>query len=175
MSEEVENPEAKGGSSVVRSLLLIVAVVLGLGGGGFVGFMIVSPAVAERVVAAEPTKAEEGDGEDEKGDGEYGGASPAELHLIENLVVNPAGSDGLRFLLVTVAVDAASGSALTEVENREIELRDALLRLFGSKTVVELSDPTGRTALIEEVRLGLEEVIGEGKIRRVFVPQFVIQ
>lgn len=175
MSEEIENPEAEGGSSVLRSLFLAVAVVLGLGGGGFVGFMIVSPAVVERAGAAEAPAAEEGYGEGEQGESEYGSDAPSELHLIENLVVNPAQSDGLRFLLVTVAVDAASGSALTEVENREIELRDALLRLFGSKTVVELSDPTGRSALIEEVRLRLEEVLGDGKIRRVFVPQFVIQ
>lgn len=166
--------EGKGGRSMGRTLLLFFAVAVALLGGAAAGFMVVSPAVDGRLEASEAAGADKEGGGYGEGEG-YASEAPAELYQIENIVVNPAQSDGLRFLLVTVAIDAASSGALADVEAREVELRDVLLRLFGAKTVAELSDATLRSALIEEVRVGIEGVIGEGTIRRVFVPQFVIQ
>jgi flagellar FliL protein len=69
-------------------------------------------------------------------------------------------------------VDPKSTKSL---EDRDAEIRDALIRAVGSKTVRELADVTLREALVADIRLALDGVVGAGVIRRIFIPQFVIQ
>ena len=95
--------------------------------------------------------------------------------MINDLVVNPAGSGATRFLLASVAISPGENGSVSTFETRDIELRDALLRLLGSKTVDELADIQLRAALTEEMIAVLDGLLGEGYVGQVFLPQFVIQ
>lgn len=196
MSDEQETPEIveetvedeapkKGGK-----LTSIVMIVLGLGLGTGAGMFFVGPKFfgGPSEVAAEAT--DDGHGEDERsddghgapdegsgdghgGEGEAGGEGT--VHTIANMIVNPAGSNGSRFLLVDLAVSLSSPDAVTELETRDAAVRDEILLLFGSKTVQELADVSNRAALKEEIKSVISGLLTTGSAREIFFPRFVIQ
>lgn len=170
IQEEQEVPDDEGGG--IPTIVTALAVVLGLGAGGLVGVEVVGPQVAARM-APDSARAEspEASGDDEHGET---GEAPR-IRTIENLVVNPAESGGTRFLLTSIALQLADGVTEEEIDAREVELRDALIRTLGSRTVDELSDMDRRPVLLDEIRSVLVETLGEGVVERIFLPQFVIQ
>jgi flagellar FliL protein len=114
-----------------------------------------------------------GDGEDESsGDGKVAAAKP--VHLLDNLVLNPAGSGGTRFLLLSVAFELKNAAVLEQMKARDAELRDVVLVTLGSKTVEELADMSAREALRNELRAATVKTFKKG-VKRVYFPQFVIQ
>ncbi|MEQ1857872.1 MAG: flagellar basal body-associated FliL family protein, partial [Longimicrobiales bacterium] len=120
---------------------------------------------------------EEGDEAGGGGGGGHGApaAEPAEaLHQIEDLVVNPAGSGGTRFLVAAVSLDA-DPEAQEELTARDSEARDLLLTVLASRTVEQLSEVSHREVLRTELKDVLNGMLGHEGVHRVFFPQFVIQ
>lgn len=174
--EEQEAPPKKKGK-----LLLIVGLIVGLGGGGAAGALYLAPMIGERLATPETTEAEP---ETHEEDGEAGGGgggdheeapSPGVVHLVDNLVVNPAGSNGSRFLLANVAFETRDASLDDQITAREFELRDGLLRVLGLKTVAELTDYAQRESIVAELAAAIEDVLGEGSVIHIYLPQYVIQ
>jgi len=95
--------------------------------------------------------------------------------MLDNLVVNPAGSEGTRYLLVSVAIEPEDAGMVPELAAMEVAFRHGLLGFLGSKTVQELTDISKREALVDELKLVMEKVAGKGVISRVYLPQYVIQ
>jgi flagellar FliL protein len=169
-TQETEPPPARGGAK-----LLIIALVGSLLVGGALGTFVTGPLFARQrgyVVAADSTAAEHAEG----GEGGHATGAPTNsVHPIDNLVLNPAGSNGTRFLMVNVAIEVKDDKVAQAISARDAEARDAVLRVLGSKTVEELSDVTRRDALKKEVQDALGALFEKGSIRRLYFPQFVIQ
>ncbi len=167
--DELEPTEKKKGG-----LMGVVAALVFAGGGAFAGIQFVGPMVGE-MLASESSATAGGDGAsgDYESEGEDSGAT--QVHMIDNLIVNPAGSNATRFLIASIALAPGSGRSTEDLAARDIELRDALLRLLGSKTVEDLSDISKRDALTEEMLATIDTRLGEGVVRRVYLPQFMIQ
>ena len=110
------------------------------------------------------------------GGGGHGGESgPSPIHVIDNLVLNPARSQGSRFLLVSIAVEVADAELSELVSEREFEIRAALILVLGAKSTEELTDIEKRPAIVEEIHDAIVEIMGPDVVRHVFIPQFVIQ
>ena len=90
-------------------------------------------------------------------------------------MVNPAKSAGTRFLLTSIAMEVTAGGAEDGLEEREVELRDALIIVLGAKTVEELTDISNRDRIAQEIFVVFEEILGKGLVHRIYIPQFVIQ
>ncbi len=180
ITEEGEEPtEARKGGKLGAILILL----FGVGAGGAVGFTtlgpsVVGPMLAERAVAAPNDAAADdgpgGGGHGAEAEGGTGGAADA-VHMIDNLVVNPARSSGTRFLLASIAVRASSSGGADLLSAHDIELRDALIIVLGSKTVDELGDISRREELVAEIRSAIEKIVGTGVVSGIYIPQFVIQ
>ncbi|GJG86601.1 hypothetical protein tb265_17820 [Gemmatimonadetes bacterium T265] len=180
-----------------KPLPVILAVVAGLALGGGAGAFGVGPALASGITpsvaaaqvkhhAAKSADAEadggdadgdaaaddEGDGGEKKG-GKEGAA--ASVYTIDNLVLNPAGSGGTRFLLLSIAFEMKDAAALESIKSRDAELRDAILVTLGGKTVEQLSEMTARDSLKAELRAATAKALHTRGVRRVYFPQFVIQ
>jgi flagellar FliL protein len=89
--------------------------------------------------------------------------------------VNPAGTEGTRFLLISIAIDPRRPLSVDALAADDVRLRDALIRVLGGKSVEALVDVATRDTLVEELRLAIEVITGTGTIERVFLPQYVIQ
>ncbi len=150
--------------------LLVAMLALGAGGAG--GMLALGPAVAPMLVS-DPSQAPDDQGGGQRTDSH--GEPISILHTVDDLLVNPASSGGTRFLLVSVALEVADPSELDALVARDVELRDALIRCFGTKTVPELADVHRRGALIEEVKATIDHTVGAGVVTKIYLPQYVIQ
>jgi flagellar protein FliL len=163
-------------------LPLAAAVVIGLAIGAGSGAVIVGPMAAKTLGYATPAPAAtagehaegEGEGEHAEDDSSASGAPPAVMTL-ENLVLNPAGSGGSRFLLLTVSMECKDAAAVTTLQSRDAELRDVVLSSLGQKTVDELADIAGRDVIKEQLTTALNERFGAKTVVRVYFPQYVVQ
>jgi flagellar protein FliL len=156
----------------------VVLMLLGIGlvTGGASGAVIGGPMLAKRRASgAAITEAAAADrGEHGKGgkDGKDGGT----VVMVDNLVLNPAGSGGLRFLMVSAAFELNHEKAADDMRSRDAEIRDALLRVLGSRTVEQLVDLNGRQSIKNELTAVVDSVLKDPTaVRRLYFPQFVIQ
>ena len=147
---------------------LVAVLVVTLAGGGFVGAKTLGPKLGPTLAAraeAAPKKSAHGGGEGEA----------STMHLVDNLVVNPASSTGSRFLLTSIALETDSPEAAAELKLRDVEIRDAFNRVLGSLTVEQLSDMTQRRVIVDALLGAIERIAGPGVVSRILIPQFVIQ
>jgi len=155
------------GGTMKGALLLLSA----LASGTAVGVLFVAPGVA-------PLLAQRADPEAPAGAGmsaDAPAAAPASLFTVENVLVNPAGTEGTRFLLMSVALELPGPRELELLQARETEIRDLLIRVVGQKTVPELADVTLREELVDGIRAALRPLLGTDSVGRILFPQFVIQ
>lgn len=175
MSDETPPTEApaKKTKPVVVIAAVAVAVLAGLGAGVVaIGPMLAKPASAEAASAEGDHAAPAEDGHGAPGDSASASAAPL---VLNNVVMNPAGSRGTRFLLVSVGFEFAPAVTPEEFANRETEIRDAVIATLSSKTVDDLVDYTKRDGYRTEIAAAVEKLLTAAKVRRVFFPQFVIQ
>lgn len=152
--------------------------------GGALGATVIGPMMAKKmgkttpVVAAADNSGEHAAEEDHapaEGGAEGEAAAEPAVHLLDNLVLNPAGSGGSRFLLMSVAIEAADAAAVETFNTRDAELRDIVLTALGPKTVDELTDISKREQFKTEIQAALTEQFGKKSVKRLYFPQFVVQ
>lgn len=163
-----------------KPMLLAALVAGGLAIGGVAGWLAVAPRVLGTSAQAQPgasasaagaAAADEAGGRRRSGDA----GAAVSLHQLDNIVINPAETQGTRFLVTTIALETDGASAVQELTLRDVRVRDVLLRVLGARTIPELSDLAGREALKQEIADALNALLTSGRIRDVYFPQFVIQ
>lgn len=171
---------------------ILAAVFVGLGAGGASGALFTGPMLAKRVVPAVDTASlalqlaaggahAESDAESDaappaSADKDPGAAMPpVPIHLLDNIVMNPSGSNGQRFLLLSVAYELGDATGIEKMKQRDAEIRDLVQRVVGRRTIDQLGDLQQRELLKVEVAKATEDVIGPKTVKKVFFPQFVIQ
>jgi flagellar FliL protein len=157
-------PAKKGKLPLI--IAVVVALLAGGGGGAFLGGKLLAADAA-------PAKAGEAAHESEESAEPSGPLPPA--YTIDNLVLNPAGTQGTRFLMLTLSVSPRDEAATELLKERDPELRDAVLRLLETKTIPQLSDVSRRDSLKVQIQETLSKELPKGTIRKVYLPQFVIQ
>lgn len=178
MAEEEQPTDASAAPAKPSMMLAIAGLLGGLVIGGLGGSFALGPVLAKKLVAPKSAEAatdeKSGEGDHEGGKGEK--KAGATVHMMENLVLNPAGSNGTRFLMAAVAAEVKDEKVKEEMTGRDAELRDAVLRILGERTVDQLSDMSLREgikkALVDSLNARLQS---KSAIKRVYFPQFVIQ
>jgi flagellar FliL protein len=102
-------------------------------------------------------------------------AEGAAVHLLENLVLNPASSGGSRFLLLTVAIEVGNAKAGEDFKTRDAELRDIILTSLGVKTVEELTEIARREQFKTDLKTAINAKFGKKAVKGLYFPQFVVQ
>ncbi len=167
--------------------LLIGMVAIGLAVGGGTGAALLGPMAAKRMgkvtpIVAGADSAHSGDAAAAGGEhqasaegGKEGGATEALIHVLDNMVLNPAGSGGSRYLLLTVAIEVGSPAAIASFKARDAELRDIVLTTLGTKPVEQLTDMATREQFKVEIIKAVDERFGKTSVKRIYFPQFVVQ
>lgn len=91
------------------------------------------------------------------------------------IIVNPAGSNGKRFLMIDIGLESSSASVLSELERKEIVVRDRMLKVLSSRTVEELASLEGRNLLKDELLDTVNAVLDGGRVDYLYFTQFVLQ
>ena len=163
--EQVSEPGAEDAAPATpgkRNLIILAAA--GLVAGTAAGLFGVGPILAKRkaekaVVEHTPEP--------------KGGA--AITNKIENIVLNPAGTNGQRFLMVTAAFQVRDAETDALMKEHEAEIRDHMLALLSKKTVEDLTDPLQRDPIKKEVLDAVSPMFPKGAILKVLFTQFVVQ
>jgi flagellar basal body-associated protein FliL len=195
MSEEPKDPKepaAEGAEKaapparpkVALPLMLIGVVAGGLVAGVALGSLLVAPqvnrmrhqaAVASAIGPRHKQEKKDSKGKKDKKKGEEG---KAPVYKLDNIIVNPSGSQGQRFLMCTVAIESDDSKALDVLREHEIELRDRVISLLSKQSLDRLTAESARDSLRAELLSAIRPALGpEGRDAelKVFLPQFVVQ
>lgn len=167
---------AKGGIPMKKLLIIGVPVFLvQLAVLFFLATKFLGPS-SGAAASKEPETKTESKGESKGGGGKEGAEGEASsMYVVKDLIVNPAGTNGTRFLLLTVAFETSTPESEKELEKREIQVRDMLNSVLTSKGLDELANVERREELRGEIQAKVGEILKSGAITNVYFSKFIIQ
>lgn len=179
MAAPEEAPPQAGAAPSPKSLSLVMMI-----GIGAAVFLLQTVVVYLLIVFVLVPKMSGGEGAHEKGAkteqstedaSSASGATGTYVFVVKDLIINPAGTGGTRFLLTTVGVETVNEEELKSIEKKDVLVRDVLNTILASKTVETLDDQTRREALRREIRDSLQKSVRPEKISQVYFSKFIIQ
>lgn len=97
------------------------------------------------------------------------------IFLLENIVINPRGTNGMRYVAMAIGIGASESSTLEALKGRELQIRDAMNSLLADKSLGEFVDLDRRAALKNEIKKTVNEKIKPKKVESVYFTEYVIQ
>lgn len=172
-------PAAAPAPAFPLKLLLIVSVValvFGVGGAfavvKFLGGSGKSTESSEEQKAEAEVKAES---KSEAG-GKHGqAASPGVMFDLEPFIVNLADTPDVRYLKLTLKLEADGEAVSAELSTRIPQIRDAVLVLLSSKDVNAVRTTQGKFQLRDEITQRINGLLKKPGVRSVYFTEFVVQ
>ena len=166
--KQAESPKAqeKSGLLTKKNILILITLILVLGGG--------TAGVLMKLSAKHNTK----DPKEKKQEEAAHSALPTYLYNFKPLVVNISGTNGVRYLKITLSVQYEEKELDKEIEARLAEFMDTMNTIFSSKTLDQVVEVPERESMKREIREKFNTLLSEGKkgkIKNVFFAEFVIQ
>lgn len=97
------------------------------------------------------------------------------VYSINDIIVNPADTDGKRLLLTSIGFDLATEKEKQNMEMREIVVKDIIISSLSSKGLEKLSSFAYRDTLKMEMSHKIKQKMPELKIKNVYFSKFIIQ
>ncbi|UCC45642.1 MAG: flagellar basal body-associated FliL family protein [Candidatus Zixiibacteriota bacterium] len=170
-SEAASAPKKKGGMLVFAGIG-VVAIVVGIALALFVIKPMMSDSGGSGDGSANVESKSDGHGKKSKAKGH---GSEALIHEISNIVVNPAGTGGSRFLSASFGFELESAQLLQEFQQKEPVIRDALITILSSKTVAQLTDPKQKEIVRYQIRKRVSQIMNTESLAGVYYTDFVLQ
>jgi flagellar FliL protein len=161
--DETQGKVTKKRSPVVIYAVIALAMVVA---GYFIGNML------SKSPKDTPAESKSQEAED---DNSHDPDRPSEVFLMEDIIVNPSGTGGTRFLSVSVGFEVGSSETVHLFEKREAVIKDALITILGSKSIEQLSDPKEKEITRFQIRKRTEQLLGIDDLAAVYFTDFVLQ
>ncbi|MBN2144225.1 MAG: flagellar basal body-associated FliL family protein [Candidatus Aureabacteria bacterium] len=103
---------------------------------------------------------------------------PDLIESFDTLIVNIMGTQGTRYLKVSVSLELEAKNEdqmKKEFETRKYQMTDILNSIFSSKPMEQIDNPASRNNIKREIRDKLNELLINGQVKDVFFRDFVIQ
>ncbi|MDA3860684.1 MAG: flagellar basal body-associated FliL family protein [Melioribacteraceae bacterium] len=115
--------------------------------------------------------------EEESGDGEEGSDAEAGqfIYSINEIVVNPANTNGRVLLMASLAFDMRNESSRTKLESKDFLVKDMIISVLSGKNTRFLNDISQRDSLKNEISHKIEGFLPDVKINKVYFSQFILQ
>ena len=160
---------------------------LTIGGGAFLGLLILGALGAtfflmwsklsslESFLAPQiQAAAAEAVGNDGDGTGQVN-AELGELIALEPFIINLAGSEGKRYLKVTMELELMPETEKPNIMRRIPQYRDGILMILPTKTYADISDVEGKNRLRATIRDHLNSLSVRTVVANVYFTEFVVQ
>ncbi len=96
------------------------------------------------------------------------------LYPVNDIVVNPAGSNGASLLMVSVAFDVGSEEQVNELKEKEVMVKDNIISILSSKHLQQLADPTFRDTLKKQIGYGITQLLPDVKLKNIYFSKYII-
>lgn len=102
--------------------------------------------------------------------------NPPEIgsYQMEQLVVNPANTNGRRYLMVEISLEL-NVEHIPLMETTNPRVRQELIETFSKRTVSQLTTPKERELLRKEVVEIINSSIGETSVQNLYFTKYVLQ
>jgi flagellar FliL protein len=97
------------------------------------------------------------------------------LYTFDTFVVNLNDPGGSRYLRMSMDVEADNNIVIKEIEERKPQLRDTVISILSSKSYADVSTTRGKLAVKEEIIRRFNLILRGGKLRNVYLTEFVVQ
>ena len=166
--DDLEGAEA-GGKKPIGMIIGIIVGLLVLGGGGYYAYINF---FQEKPAEEKPAEGEEGKKEE----------APAEEDLLlgvmfpmDPFIVNLAGSEGKRFLKVTIFLELSTPEVHLEIKENIQKVTDSILILLSSKAFEDVYSVQGKFKLKDEITTRVNRFLVVGHIKDAYFTEFIIQ
>ena len=150
---------------------MIIGIIVGLlilGGGGYYAYI--------NFFKEKPAEEKPADGEEAKE------AAPVEKDVdlglmfpLDPFVVNLAGSEGKRFLKVTVSLELSALEVNLELNENIQKITDSILVLLSSKAFEDVYSVQGKFKLKDEITTRVNRFLVVGHVKDAYFTEFIIQ
>jgi flagellar FliL protein len=166
-----EQPPRRGRLAILAAVLFLAG-----GGAGYGASLAMSPHGTPDV--AESEEGQEGEAAEGGLEGtaaEEGAAVPeGGIFSLGDLRVNLRGSGGGRVLRIEVQVEG-SAAAVALCEERQSQIRDAMITVASDYSWGELEGSNGKMRLHDEFLVRINAILKPERVERVYFTQFVVQ
>jgi flagellar FliL protein len=97
------------------------------------------------------------------------------IYAVQDIVVNPAGTGGSRFLSVSFGFELESAALEAEFKAREPLVRDALITILSAKSVAQLTDPKQKEIVRYQIKKRVSQLMETNELTAVYYTDFVLQ
>ena len=186
-----DEPEvnATTGESPIKKYGIMIGIVLVMAVGGyFITLKVIKPIVADDSAEEIASGDHDGDAEDSaesvkkkkrkkkkrSADGEEG-AEEAYIFEISDIIVNPAGTGGTRFLSASIGFELDYPETMKLFEARQPQIRDALITILGSKNIEQLTDMKQKEIARLQIKKRVSHLLDTDELVAIYFTNFVIQ
>lgn len=146
---------------------------------GLVGVGAIVMGVVLAIFVLKPMLSDNPDGEDKKPavtKRKKGGShQEPTFYAVKDIVVNPAGTGGTRFLSVSFAFQVDSPELANLLKRKETIVRDVLITILSAKTVAQLTDPKQKEITRYQIKRRISELMESEELMAVYYTDFVLQ
>jgi flagellar FliL protein len=101
--------------------------------------------------------------------------NPTMVHLGDFTTNIVQGGKSTKFLKTKVAVRTSSKETSEEIRERNVLIRDAVIKALSSKQFEQVATASGKLRLKEDVNEALNKFLEKGEVEEVFFTEFIIQ
>lgn len=102
-------------------------------------------------------------------------SSGKNIFNLEDIIVNPAGTNAQRLMLVSIGLDMKRPEDLTTLREKDVLLKDAVISLLSTKTLDKLNEIGYKDTLRVELAKIITQRIPEVQINQVYFSKYIIQ
>ena len=166
--EGLEGAEAAGGKKKIGIIIGIIVGLLVLGGGGYYAYI--------NFFKEKPAEEKSANGEEAK----EAASLEKDVNLgmmfpLDPFVVNLAGSEGKRFLKVTISLELSTPEVHLELKENIQKITDSILVLLSSKAFEDVYSVQGKFKLKDEITTRVNRFLVVGHVKDAYFTEFIIQ
>lgn len=97
------------------------------------------------------------------------------VYIEEDVIVNPANTQGKRLLLTSIGFDLKSEENIEAMKEKNIVIRDMIISTIASKTISQLNSIAFRDSLKMEISEKVRKLIPSIKVNKIYFSKYIIQ
>lgn len=103
--------------------------------------------------------------------------TPADFvtYQMEELVVNPANTNGKRYLMVEISLELDDKADIQKIEQHKLRLKQEIMETLSSRSIPELVKVSERDKLRSEIIMLINSTIGVRSVRNLYFTKYVMQ
>jgi flagellar FliL protein len=96
------------------------------------------------------------------------------IYSVDDMIVNPAGTNGDQLLLTSIAFDLATPESEKEIKEKEIVVKDMIISVLSSKSITQLNNTAYKDTLRTEISKKLQTNMPQVKVNKVYFSKYII-